>query len=192
MVEFLTFLIMKNEMDYLLQMINVNIFTYSYENQLDVKYSWLCSEANTQKLHVSIFLSHFTGLLVSGNSLFEHFVLKKPKSLFYPSWTPWNTDEYFMTTFSMQIVLALCACWLMFVTQLFMIFVTIEFSRQNTRLCAALTSIQQQAENTVSLKMTKIKGNKIKLTEKQMKMLLAMEFENNLKQCIRHHQMLTK
>lgn len=184
---------MRNEMDYLLRKINMNIFTYSDENQIQVEYSWLCSESNTQKIHFCILVAHFSSFVAGVNTLFDHFVLDEPKSFLYPCWTPWNSEEYFIATFLMQIVLGLGPMWIMFSTQLFIVFVAIEFSRQNTRLCAALTSIHQRTENAVSMKIKNFnKNNTNEQKAKLMENLMAVEFENNLKQCILHHQILMK
>lgn len=174
----------------LLESIDQNVFTYSDEANIEVRYDWLQDERNTLKVYGYVLCYQFFGFALAGISPIVGYVSGNTKTfLLYPGWTPWTINGFgtFAVTYFFQSLTAGCVFWIYYLTQMYIIFVISEFLRQYRRLCRALSSIDRRTQ-----KLLQSARISIPASELGRKLEYGDAFANQLRQCARHHQLLVK
>lgn len=189
LISFFAFIKMRHELDYLLRRIDQNIYNYTQEDQILTDYPWFYRESSARSVYILVFSYEYLGIIPCIFPLIDHCVLKRNSQSFsFPLWMPWDEEKHFWATYAMQVILGVGMCWLISIIQLFILFGVIEFSRQNMRLCEAISSIERRSEKTIMAKLVRNACTTSDQRERYQKNLFDNEFQTHLKQCIKHHQ----
>lgn len=175
----ITFYIKRSQIKTLLLNIDKNVFTYTFEEDILVKYDWFLDEKNISLIHRYILYSQWGGIT---SMTFLPVILytfgELKTDVLYPAWMPWEiTDTVtFLGTYYSQILLATALNWILYTTLCFIVFTVIDFMRQNKRLCHVLCIINKSKKDQI------LKTNND----------LDTEFNSKLKECIKHQQEIMK
>lgn len=181
----LRFVHTRHHLKLLLESIDQNVFAYSDEANIEVTYNWLLQEGNTLKVYGSVLCYQSFGFALAGISPFVGYVLGNQKTfLLYPGWTPWKINGLgsFAVTYLYQCLTAGCVFWIYYLTQMYVIFVITEFLRQYRRLGRALSTIDRRTGSLLNRTVLEDEGRPRS----------EDVFADQLRQCIRHHQLLNR
>lgn len=182
----LKFIHARQDLKFLIECIDNNMFTYSDEANIEVHYDWLLDECNTLKVYGSALCYQSFGFTLAGISPFIGYMLgNKETFLLYPGWTPWTINDFgsFAITYFYQSLTAGCVFWIYYLAQMYIIFVISEFLRQYRRLGRALSTIDRRTWKLLV-------GRSI--LESGWRPKYGDVFANQLCECIVHHQILVK
>lgn len=200
----------KNKIRTMLELMDGYIFTYSDEHLIKVEYGWVLDEKNIVTIFVIVLTYELVGYISACFSPFISLALYgKIKTYIYPAYTPWTIDGFTSSaaTYFSQLYVATFSIWGYYVNTMYMLFILIEFLRQYKRLATALATIRYRTGkhimDTVSagdiqveqetkedlLEYVNFKNSNVK---QQYKDMFNEIYQQKLKQCIQHHQILTK
>ncbi len=181
------FLQLRKQIRIQLQKIDDNIFKYSNEREIEMTYEWFLDERHIGAIYRWILAYQVFGFALAGMAPFIGFLVGKNVSfLVYPGWTPWSTNGpfKFILTYVYQSLTASSVFWMLYLSQTFVVFVVIEFLRQNKRLRAALSTLEDRTMKQI-LRLSKCNPEYRNYQFNRI-------FANKLKECVRHHQELAK
>lgn len=168
----------------LLDHMDRHMYIYSDESVIEPEYAWIEKDDNMVRTLMGICSYNiFIGLCMSVSPLVQLLVMGKVDILVYPGWIPWRIDKTtpFVITYIMHICMA-AMCILAFdLLCVFPLLIAFEFRRQRKRLCAALATIEIRTQKRIPNVC-----NDGKCHAHRYNAVL----EDNIIECIRHHQML--
>lgn len=170
------------EISHLLQTVDTNIFTYVQEPNIEPNYSWILREENVLFFPILLLVYFVANSTVLGGICILRLTIggEQVVSLF-PAATPWDS---LTVNFCSQAFIVYLVAWSNYLRWVFLFVMSLEFERQCKRLCTALeTAKQRSSEKRRDIPRSQFGGQGDRKRDFQL-------FEQNLMQCVRHHQKL--
>lgn len=156
-----------------------DIFMYADESEIKPNYSWT-SYDRYMRIISSVIIGYIYACMafLGFSSVMMVLFGGMGTAFMYPAWTPWNS---ILLDFFCQMTTLLAYGCSYSLTYVYMLTISFEFERQSERLCSALASTESRARAKLH--------SGLGATSRD----LYSEFmEENLVQCIKHHQKLIR
>lgn len=192
------FLYNNKQVRQLMSHIDQHIYVYSDESKIMPSYEWIEQDDNMVRVFLYICgYFFFLGGAVSLAPFIQFLLNEKIEIIIYPGWTPWSTDRTvpFLCTYLIHFNFVVVCCFAFNLDCIFPLFITLEFRRQRKRLCAALLSIENRAEDSIrrnEKKSTSCSHESHAESIRRQKRNYQRMLKANIVECVKHHQMLLK